>query len=175
MMIETADGGFAPCGEEGELLLRGPYTIRNYYNNPAADADSFRDDGFYRTGDRAFIDTEGNLHITGRVKEQINRAGEKIMPSELERILDDNEEIERSAVVGVPDELMGNKICAVVVTDNASVDLAYIRGYLESRGVAAYKLPDIVMKTQQIPLTAVGKHKKKKIADMIENEEMERI
>lgn len=175
MMIETADGGFAPCGEEGELLLRGPYTIRNYYNNPAADADSFRDDGFYRTGDRAFIDTEGNLHITGRVKEQINRAGEKIMPSELERILDDNEEIERSAVVGVPDELMGNKICAVVVTDNASIDLAYIRGYLESRGVAAYKLPDIVMKTRQIPLTAVGKPDKKKIADMIENEEMERI
>ncbi len=175
MMIETDDGDFAPAGIEGELLLRGPYTIQNYYNNPAADAESFRDDGFYRTGDRAFIDTEGNLHITGRVKEQINRAGEKIMPSELERILDENEDIERSAVVGVPDELMINKICAVVVTDNDSIDLAYLRGYLESKGVAAFKLPDMAVKILQIPLTAVGKPDKKLIVDMIANEKMERI
>ena len=175
MMIETDDGDFAPVGTEGELLLRGPYTIQNYYNNPSADAESFRDDGFYRTGDRAFIDTEGNLHITGRVKEQINRAGEKIMPSELERILDENEDIERSAVVGVPDELMINKICAVVVTDNDSIDLAYLRGYLESKGVAAFKLPDMAVKILQIPLTAVGKPDKKLIVDMIANEKMERI
>ena len=111
MMIEADDGSAAPCGTEGELLLRGPYTIQNYYNNPIADEESFRSDGYYRTGDCAFIDTSGNLHITGRVKEQINRAGEKIMPSELERMLDEHNEIDMSAVIGIPDEMHQQDMC----------------------------------------------------------------
>lgn len=175
MLIEADDGSSALFGTEGELLLRGPYTIQNYYNNPEADAESFRSDGYYRTGDRAFIDRSGNLHITGRVREQINRAGEKIMPSELERILDENKDIDMSAVVGIPDEMLVNKICAAVVTDNRDITLQFIRGYLEEKGVAIYKLPDIAVRLDCIPLTAVGKPDKKAIVHMIINDLTERI
>lgn len=175
MCIESANGGFAPANTEGELLLRGPYTIQNYYNNPEADMVSFREDGFYRTGDCAFIDEDGNLHITGRVKEQINRAGEKIMPSELERILVESSDIEQAVVVGIPDEMLGNRICAFVVTDKADISLSWIRTYLDERGVASYKLPDSAVKIDMIPLTAIGKPDKKELVRMVQNNEQEMI
>ena len=175
MLIELEDGTSASAGAEGELLLRGPYTIRNYYCNPEADAEAFRDDGFYRTGDRAFLDNDGNLHITGRVREQINRAGEKIMPSELERLLDENENIHMAAIVGIPDEMLIHKICAAIVTEDHTITLQSLRSELAEKGVAAYKLPDLAVKLDSLPLTSVGKPDKKAIVQMVTDNLVERI
>jgi len=175
MLIELEDGTSASAGAEGELLLRGPYTIRNYYCNPEADAEAFRDDGFYRTGDRAFLDNDGNLHITGRVREQINRAGEKIMPSELERLLDENENIRMAAIVGIPDEMLIHKICAAIVTEDHTITLQSLRSELAEKGVAAYKLPDLAVKLDSLPLTSVGKPDKKAIVQMVTDNLVERI
>lgn len=159
-LIIDEDGEILPNGAEGELIIRGPYTIRNYYNNPEADKEAFLENGFYRTGDRAYIDENG-LHVCGRVREQINRAGEKIMPKELDELLKSHENISDAAVIGIPDTTLGNKICACVVFEGKELSLAEIRDFMLAKGLAEYKLPDCIMSIESMPLTAVGKIDKK--------------
>lgn len=134
-----------PTGVFGELLSRGPYTIDGYYMAEEANRTSFTEDGFYRTGDKAMWMENGRLRMGGRIKEQINRAGEKIMPSEVEGYLCQHPNIKEAAVVGVPDEVLGNRICAYVMLEvEKQVDLREIHRFLKSIGVAFYKLPDQV-------------------------------
>ena len=131
-----------PEGVYGELLSRGPYTIDGYYKAEEANQISFTEDGFYRTGDKAMWTKEKRLRLGGRVKEQINRAGEKIMPSEIEGYLCQHPGIKEAAVVGVPDEILGNRICA------------------------SYKMPDQVERIDFWPLTSVQKIDKKALVLM---------
>ena len=113
--------------------------------------------------------------MTGRVREQINRAGEKIMPSELERLLDENENIHMAAIVGIPDEMLIHKICAAIVTEDHTITLQSLRSELAEKGVAAYKLPDLAVKLDSLPLTSVGKPDKKAIVQMVTDNLVERI
>lgn len=111
--IVDDDGNDVLDGEVGELITKGPYTIKGYYLL----ADNYRyfnKDGYYLTGDKARINKDGNIQILGRVREQINRAGEKIMPSEVEEVIQRNPKIIDCAVVGIEDDILGNKICAYV-------------------------------------------------------------
>ena len=156
-----------PEGVFGELLSRGPYTIDGYYMAEEANKKSFTPDGFYRTGDKAMWTKDGRLRLGGRIKEQINRAGEKIMPSEIEAYLCRHLEIKEAAVVGVPDETLGNRICAFLVTDDeAGIDLQEIHRFLREIGVAAYKMPDQIERVETWPLTSVGKIDKKALERM---------
>lgn len=156
-----------PEGVFGELLSRGPYTIDGYYMAEEANKKSFTSDGFYRTGDKAMWTKDGRLRLGGRIKEQINRAGEKIMPSEIEAYLCRHSKIKEAAVVGVTDETLGNRICAFLVTDDeAGIDLQEIHRFLREIGVAAYKMPDQIERVETWPLTSVGKIDKKALERM---------
>ncbi|MCD7811945.1 MAG: AMP-binding protein [Ruminococcus sp.] len=149
-----------PNGQNGELIAKGPCIIDHYYH---AETVQFDEQGYFHTGDIACITSEGNLKIIGRMTEQINRAGEKIMPSEIENLLSDFEGIQQSAVIGVPDKLVGNKICVVAASKN-KIDYAEICAFLAKKGLATFKMPDEIKTLPVLPLTAVGKVDKKKLS-----------
>ena len=110
---------------------------------------------------------EKRLRLGVRVKEQINRAGEKIMPSEIEGYLCQYPGIKEAAVVGVPDELLGNRICAfIILEEDQKVDLLMIHQFLKKMGVASYKMPDQVERIDFWPLTSVQKIDKKALVLM---------
>ncbi len=157
LKIVDQDGRVVADGQYGELLARGPYTIRNYYKAPQANAESFTPDGFYRTGDKARFTPEGNLQIGGRVKEQINRAGEKIMPAEVEAYLCLHQDIKEAALIGLPDKDLGQRSCAYLLTENKKLTLSQMHDFLKERGVAQYKRPDQIEFVTSWPLTSVGK------------------
>jgi mycobactin salicyl-AMP ligase len=155
--VEVADG------DEGELLVRGPYTLNGYFNAPSANERSFTPDGFYRTGDRVRRFADGYLEVTGRIKDVIVRAGENVSALDLEEHLLTHPSIWAAAAVGIPDEYLGEKICAVVVFNGPPVTLAELNTYLERRGVAVHARPDVLAPMSTLPTTAVGKVDKKAI------------
>lgn len=174
--IVDEDGKEVQRGTFGELLSRGPYTIDGYYNAPAANAASFTADGYYKTGDRATWTEEGNLRLGGRLKEQINRAGEKITPAEVEQYLCQHEEIKEAAVVGVPDLVLGNRNCAFLMAEGACVlSRGEIYQFLKEKGLAEYKIPDQVEYIDSWPLTSVGKIDKKALVVLAESSVQEEV
>ena len=146
-----------PTGHIGQLLTRGPYTITGYYRAPAASAQSFTADGFYRTGDLASCDARGYVRVKGRLKEQINRAGEKIAAASVETGLKQLPGIEDAVVVAVPDVLLGERICAVLMTSAPLPPLPELRHALAGYGLSGHSLPDQLIAVAHWPLTAVGK------------------
>jgi len=156
-------GEDVPDGQPGELITRGAYTIRNYYGMDDKQNQYFTPDGFYRTGDKAYLDENKNLVILGRAKEQINRGGEKIMPGEIEELLLQHEHITECAVAGIPDEVLGNRICVFAVSDGAELSLQEIRKFLKLKGLADFKLPDQLQQMETMPYTAAKKIDKKKL------------
>lgn len=153
-----------PRGASGELIARGPYTIQHYYRAPEAES-SFTDDGFYRTGDRARVAPNGYLIVEGRVTDQINRGGEKIVPSEIEGYLSELSGIEEVQVVGVPDELLGQRVCAFAICGTEDISPASVNSHLASLGAASHKRVDQVELIEMWPLTAVGKIDRKRLVE----------
>ncbi|MDR0499791.1 MAG: AMP-binding protein [Coriobacteriales bacterium] len=156
-------------GESGELIALGAYTIQHYYNAPEAE-DSFTADGYYRTGDKAHVSAEGNLVVEGRVTEQINRGGEKVMPSEIEGYLAAFPGIEEVQVVGVADELLGQRVCVYLIgepeqTPEQTPTPMQLNSYLANLGVAAHKSVDQVRSIDSWPLTSVGKINRKLLCE----------
>jgi 2,3-dihydroxybenzoate-AMP ligase len=147
-----------PAGEVGELVTRGPYTIRGYWNAPEANRTAFTADGFFRTGDLARLTAEGNLVIAGRLKDVINRGGEKVSAEEVEFHLRSHPAVGDVALVGRPDESLGEASVAYVVPvgDN-EVRLADLKRHLRTRGLAAFKMPDDLRLLSALPRTPVGK------------------
>ncbi|HEY9314566.1 (2,3-dihydroxybenzoyl)adenylate synthase [Williamsia sp.] len=150
-----------PSGSAGHLLTRGPYTIRGYYRAPEHNAKSFTADGFYRTGDIVTSDERGYLTVVGRAKDQINRGGEKVAPEEVENHLLAHERVHDASVVGIPDEHLGERTKAYVVLRAEYLadppGALAIRRFLRERGLAAYKIPDVVEFVTEFPRTSVGK------------------
>jgi yersiniabactin salicyl-AMP ligase len=159
-------------GETGQLLTRGPYTITGYYRADAQNRTSFTPDGFYRTGDRVCRDADGYLYVEGRLKEQINRAGEKIAAAEVEAALNSLSVVTSSAVVAVPDTLLGERICAFIIAQDQPVDKISIRQQLSHQGLTTYKQPDQVEWVTHWPLTAVGKIDKNKLVALARQREV---
>ncbi|WP_225727815.1 MULTISPECIES: (2,3-dihydroxybenzoyl)adenylate synthase [unclassified Nocardia] len=159
--VVDADGNDVPPGVEGELLTKGPYTIRGYYRAPEHNARAFTPDGYYRSGDLVRRLPSGHLVVSGRIKDVINRGGENISCDELEEHLLAHPAVRHAAAVGLPDPALGEKVCAVLVVDAAMPTLAEIKAFLTARGLATYKLPDVLRRTETLPVTAVGKIDKK--------------
>ncbi|MET0701821.1 MAG: AMP-binding protein [Mycobacterium sp.] len=151
------------AGTEGELMVRGPYTINGYFNAEAVNRQSFSADGFYRTGDKVRRSADGYLEVTGRVKDVIHRAGETVSALDLEEHLLTHPAIWNVAVVALPDAYLGEKICAAVVFRAQTATLAQLHRFLDQRGVAAYARPDLLTPMSSLPTTAVGKVDKKAI------------
>ncbi|MFI7527085.1 (2,3-dihydroxybenzoyl)adenylate synthase [Nocardia salmonicida] len=161
LRIVDADGNDVAPGEEGELLTRGPYTLRGYYRAPEHNTRAFTADGFYRSGDLVRQLPSGHLVVSGRIKDVINRGGENISCDELEEHLLAHPTVRHAAAVGLPDASLGEKACVVLVVTGELPTLGEIKTFLTERGLATYKLPDLVRQADSLPITAVGKIDKK--------------
>lgn len=166
-------------GQPGELCARGPYTIRGYFAAPERNADAFTADGFYRTGDTVTEITHAGrsyYRLEDRIKDLINRGGEKINAEEVELLLAAHPDIERVAVVAMPDARLGEKACAFVVTTPGAtaIGLDSIKHYLLDRRVAKFKWPERIEIRSQLPLTNIHKVNKailrQEIADILAKE-----
>jgi 2,3-dihydroxybenzoate---[aryl-carrier protein] ligase len=155
-------------GEVGELVVRGPYTIRGYYRAPEHNVRSFTADGFYRTGDVLRLDDTGNLVVEGRNKDIINRAGEKFSAEEVENLLADHPKIQSAVLVAMPDRVMGEKGCLFAVPRPGQVPtLAEVVAHMEGKRVARFKCPERLEIVEQFPLTAVGKISRRELREII--------
>jgi 2,3-dihydroxybenzoate-AMP ligase len=154
-----------PDGEFGHLLTRGPYTIRGYWRAPEHNGRSFTQDGFYRTGDIVRRTPTGHLVVEGRAKDQINRGGEKIAPEEIENIVLAHPSVHDVSVVAVPDEYLGERSLAYVILREGAEPLkpVAVKRFVRERGIAAYKVPDLVEFVDAFPHTGVGKVSKKQL------------
>ncbi|MFV0486255.1 MAG: AMP-binding enzyme, partial [Vibrio fluvialis] len=160
--VVDEDGNDVAVGEEGFLLTQGPYTIRGYYRAPAHNERSFTPDGFYRTGDLVKRTAAGNIIVTGRDKDQINRGGEKIAAEEIENYLLRHEAVHDAALVAVPDDYLGERSCAVIVKrEGHQVKGLELKRFLRDLGLADFKLPDQIQFINVLPKTSVGKVDKK--------------
>lgn len=161
------DGLPVAVGEAGHLQVRGPYTIRGYFRAPEHNRASFTDDGLYRTGDVVRADDAGNLTVVGRAKEQINRGGEKFAPAEVEGHLLQHPAVHDACVVGVPDEVLGERAEGYVVARpgrEGELSTPGLRRHLRSCRIADYKIPDRFHVVDRLPGTGVGKVDRRGVA-----------
>ncbi|MFF8035193.1 AMP-binding protein [Streptomyces sp. NPDC016626] len=156
ILVVDGEGRPVAGGEVGELLVRGPGVITEYHGGAAAA--SFTPDGFYRTGDLVRRHESGNLVVAGRVKDVINRGGEKIPADELEALVLAHPGVRAAAAVAMPHRVLGEAVCLYVVGGNEGApSLPELRRYLEDSGLARFKLPERLVEVPALPLTAVGK------------------
>ncbi|HWD03660.1 MAG TPA: AMP-binding protein [Amycolatopsis sp.] len=163
-ILEPGTENEVPDGEIGELCCRGPYTLRGYFDAEAHNAQAFTSEGFYRTGDVAAIsllDGERYVTIEGRIKDVINRGGEKINAEEVELLLLRHPRVTAAAVVAMPDPRLGERTCAFVV--GGPLDLPEVQRHFAELGVAKFKWPERVEVVADIPRTLVGKLDKKRL------------
>ncbi len=176
-MIKVVDenGSEVPPGIDGELVSKGPGIFTGYFKSEEENAQIFTGDGFFKTGDKARRDELGNITITGRLKDIINRGGEKISALEIEQRLSAHPSIRDAVVVGMPDAVLGERICAYVVpAGEQSLTLEEIIVFLKSNGASVQQLPERIEVIEELPMTKVGKVDKKTLRDdirqKIENE-----
>ena len=173
MRVVDERGHEVAPGEEGELLVRGPYTLNGYYRAEEANARSFSPDGFYRTGDRVriFADGEraGYVEVTGRIKDVIHRGGETVSATDLEDHLLAHPAVYSAAAVALPDEYLGEKICAAIVFNGPAIGLVELNRFLDERGASKHARPDVLVPMPSLPTTAVGKVDKKKVVAAIQS------
>lgn len=160
--VVDEQGEQVPFGGVGELLTRGPYTPRGYFRAPEHNLKAFTPDGWYRSGDLVRWEPSGNFVVTGRVKDLINRGGEKISAPEVESLVDELPAVHRSCAIALPDPAYGELVCVcVVLHPGQTLTLAEVREHFEGLGVAKFKIPEQLELHADFPLTAVGKVDKK--------------
>ena len=169
LRIVDDTGRPVPAGAEGELLVRGPYTFNGYFRAEEANVRCFDPEGFYRSGDLVRQHPDGNLEVTGRVKDVIHRGGETIPAADLEEHLRTHPAISSAAAVALPDPYLGEKICAAVVFSGGPLTLTELNAYLDQRGVARHARPDVLTAMATLPTTPVGKIDKKAIARQLQS------
>jgi 2,3-dihydroxybenzoate-AMP ligase len=160
-----------PDGEVGELCCAGPYTLRGYFDAPEQNRRAFTSDGFYRTGDLVavrVVDGQRYLSVEGRIKDVINRGGEKVSAEEVELLLVQHPQILASAVVAMPDQQLGERACAYLVARDRAISMASVQEHLDTLGVAKFKWPERLEWLAELPRTTVNKIDKKRLrADIV--------
>ncbi|CAH0178270.1 acyl-CoA synthetase [Microbacterium foliorum] len=158
--VVDVNGAVAARGTVGEIEIMGPNVFAGYHNLPEATAAAFSDDGWLRSGDMGYLDADGYLFISDRLKDMIISGGENIYPAEPENLINDIEGVTGVAVIGVPDDRWGEVPWAVLtVRDGAAVTLEDVRSHLSGR-IAKYKIPKNVIVVEALPRTASGKIRK---------------
>ena len=146
------------AGEEGELHVRGALLFPGYFNHPEANREAFSSDGWFRTGDLAVVDADGNVAITGRCKDVINRGGVKYNPRDIENLLAAHPQVDMAAIVPVPDPVLGERACCcITVAGGTAPTLASICAYLDENGVGKVRWPERLEVVDAMPLTATRK------------------
>lgn len=167
--IVDEDGAPVAPGEAGELLVRGPYTLNGYYRAEADNVRSFTVDGFYRSGDRVRVLPDGYLEVTGRIKDVILRGGESIAAEDLESHLQTHPAVYAAAAVGLPDQYLGEIVCAAIVFKGKPATAAELNRHLQDRGAATHSRVDKLVAVPKLPLTAVGKIDKRALRASLTN------
>jgi len=145
-----------PPGSIGEIVIRGPNVTAGYLNNPDANAAAFSN-GWFRTGDQGILDENGYLRLTDRLKEIINRGGEKISPREVDEVILDHPDIAQAVTFSIPHDKLGEDVAAaVVLKEGANLEQKELQTFVAER-LAAFKVPRIVMFVDEIPKGATGK------------------
>ena len=182
--VEDARDGWrdAPAGIEGRLHVRGPSLFTGYLDNPQATAAAFAD-GWFDTGDTGYLTADGALVLTGRTKEIINRGGVKFNPLDVEAVIDRMPGVVRSAIVPMPDPVLGERACVFVQTggsrsggppaDASPITLAQVTGELERAGIARFKWPERLELVHEMPLTPTRKIMRARLAARLAQAESE--
>jgi 2,3-dihydroxybenzoate-AMP ligase len=167
--VVDLDGKSLPPGEQGELVLKGPGVFTGYYNNPEENKAVFTKDGFFKTGDVAKIDHKGYITITGRIKEMINRGGESISATEIERLITRHPDVAAVAVIPMPDPLMGERVCAYIQPKTgAHLTFEGIISFLKGQKASVLQLPERIEFIEAMPYTGAQKTDKRRLREDIE-------
>lgn len=165
--VVDASGKELPDGQPGELLVRGPYTIRGYYKAPENNVTAFTADGFYRMGD-VVRKVDGYLYLEGRMKDLVNRGGEKISCEEIENHILAHPKIESACVVAMPDEVFGEKACAfAILRQGCGLTLEELLGFLQERAIARFKMPERLEVVEEFPISPAGKILRRELREAV--------
>ncbi|MBV8836106.1 MAG: long-chain fatty acid--CoA ligase, partial [Alphaproteobacteria bacterium] len=169
-MLRVADDETAlPAGHEGELQARGASVFAGYLDNADATAAAFTRDGWFRTGDLARLDADGNLQITGRLKDVINRGGVKFNCADVETIIGAHPAVASCAIVPMPDPVLGERACCFLVPKGgARITLDDLRAFLTAREVAKLKWPERLEVIAEMPMTPTRKVKKAELIRLLQ-------
>jgi len=166
-LVDDDDKEVAP-GAVGELLARGPYTLRGYYGVPEYNARAFSSNGFYRSGDLMRQHPSGNYMVEGRKKDLINRGGEKISAEEIENLILTQPAVQNVACIPIPDPVLGERMCAcVIVRNGCSLSLKELVAFLADQEIAKHKLPERLEIMEEFPVSPFGKVSKKDLTERI--------
>jgi 2,3-dihydroxybenzoate-AMP ligase/mycobactin salicyl-AMP ligase len=163
------EGNELPRNTQGELVLKGPSVFTGYYNNPEENKKVFTKDGFFRTGDVAKINEKGYITLTGRIKEMVNRGGESISATEIERLIIHHPNVVAVAVIAMPDPLMGERVCAYI-QPKVGVQLSFeeIISFLKGQKASVLQFPERIEFIDAMPYTSAEKVDKKSLRADIE-------
>ncbi|KAL8928354.1 MAG: hypothetical protein Q9172_000946 [Xanthocarpia lactea] len=158
-------GNEVPQGSVGEICIRGENVTKGYLNNPEANRTSFTAEGFFRTGDQAIQDKNGYIFITGRIKELINKGGEKISPVEIDNVIAQHPAVAEAVTFAISDDMYGQDVgVAVVLQEGAQVSKDELRQWMATK-MAKFKVAKQIYFTKVMPKTATGKVQRKKVAE----------
>ena len=167
LKIMDGDGGELRTGEVGEVCIKGKNVMEGYWYNLEANAKSFTASGFFRTGDQGKISADGYVVLTGRIKELINKGGEKISPVEIDSVINQHPDVAEAVTFTIPDEMYGEEIgVAVIVKDGASMNEFDLKAWVGER-LLLTKIPKKVFLVDTIPKTPVGKMQRSLVASTI--------
>ncbi|KAF7190337.1 putative peroxisomal-coenzyme A synthetase [Pseudocercospora fuligena] len=165
MVLLTAEGEEVSQGEEGEVSIRGPNVTKGYLNNEEANKKEFTKEGFFRTGDQGKFDEDGYLILTGRLKEMINKGGEKISPVELDNTISQHEAIAEVVTFAIDDEDYGQDVgCAVKKAEGKELTEKEMKTWITEK-ISRHKVPKKIWFCEEIPKTATGKVQRRLVAD----------
>ena len=168
VMLLDEEDNVVPFGEVGEFCVRGPYTLRGYFAAEEHNARAFTNDGFYRSGDLLRQHPSGNYMVEGRIKDLINRGGEKISAEEIENLILMHPSVRNVACVPMPDPRLGERMCAfLILHPGRGITLEDLVGFLETREIARFKLPERIEIVDSFPVSAFGKVSKKTLVETV--------
>ncbi|KAK3325794.1 hypothetical protein B0H66DRAFT_138716 [Apodospora peruviana] len=172
VVIKNDTGKTVEQGTEGEICIKGENVTSGYLNNPTANAGAFTKDGYFRTGDQGKKDEDGYVIITGRIKELINKGGEKISPIELDNVLTRHPAVSEAVSFAIPDEMYGQEIGVAVVLKSGSGRLGQdeLKSWVGEK-LAKFKVPKKIYFTDVMPKTATGKIQRRIVAEMMQKQE----
>jgi long-chain acyl-CoA synthetase len=166
--IADDDGRPLPQGQSGEVWLKGPMIMKGYHNLPKETAEALTPDGYFKSGDLGMVDASGYLHITGRKKDQINVAGEKASPREIEDVLNQHPAVAESAVVGKKDPSRGEVVAAfIILKENQNPKADELKDFCRDQGMMQWKIPKEIRFVTDLPRSPTGKVLKRQLAEQI--------
>lgn len=165
LKVIDAEGHVLPCGEAGELCVRGPQVMQGYWQQPEKSAEVLSDDGWFATGDIAMVDEEGFPHIVDRKKDMVIVSGFNVYPNEVEEVISSHDKVLECAVIGVADERVGEKVKVFIVKSDASLTEEEVIQYSRTQ-LTAYKVPSLVAFIDDLPKSNVGKILRRELRDV---------